>query len=119
MGWEIEATTEFRDWYWNLEARDAEAVSRVVEMLEMDGPALPFPYSSNVNGSRYGNIRELRVQSRGHPYRMLYAFDPRRHAILLLGGDKRGDSRWYERNVPRADALYAAYLDDLRKEGLI
>ncbi|MBV9110447.1 MAG: type II toxin-antitoxin system RelE/ParE family toxin [Gemmatimonadetes bacterium] len=88
-------------------------------MLEQDGPALGFPYSSDIAGSRYGNMRELRAQSRGRPLRVLYAFDPRRHAILLLGGDKTGDARWYERNVPRADALYSAYLDDLRKEGLI
>ena len=78
-----------------------------------------MPYSSDVKGSRHGNLRELRAQSRGHPFRMLYAFDPRRHAVILLGGDKTGDDRWYDRNVPRADRLYDEYVEALRKEGLL
>lgn len=64
-------------------------------------------------------MRELRAKHRGHPLRMLYAFDPRRTAIILLGGDKTGDDRWYEVNVPRADRLYDTYLEELRKEGLL
>jgi hypothetical protein len=49
----------------------------------------------------------------------LYAFDPRRSAILLLGGDKTGNDRWYEEHVPIADALYEKYLRELEREGLI
>jgi hypothetical protein len=64
-------------------------------------------------------MRELRVQHRGRPYRVLYAFDPRRVGILLLGGDKTGNDRWYEEFVPKADRLYASHLELLRKEGLI
>lgn len=64
-------------------------------------------------------MRELRIQHRGRPYRILYAFDPRRTAILLIGGGKTGDDRWYERLTPRADTIYDAYLDELRKEGLV
>jgi hypothetical protein len=64
-------------------------------------------------------MRELRVQHQGRPYRVLYAFDPRRAAILLLGGDKTGDNRWYEENVPKADALYDEHLRQLEQEGLI
>jgi hypothetical protein len=62
-------------------------------------------------------MRELRVQHGGRPLRVLYAFDPRRTAILLLGGDKTGSRRWYEQNVPRADALYGRHLRDLAREG--
>lgn len=119
MEWEVEVTDEFSAWYRNLVDSDRTAVGRVVEMLQQDGPALGMPYSSDVRSSRHGNMRELRVQSGGHPLRMLYAFDPRRTAIILLGGDKTGDGRWYERNVPRADRLYDVYLTELRKEGLI
>jgi hypothetical protein len=61
-------------------------------------------------------MRELRVQHRGHAVRVLYVFDPRRAAILLLGGDKTGDDRWYERNVPLADRVYDEYLKEI-KEG--
>ena len=64
-------------------------------------------------------MRELRTQHGGRPYRVLYAFDPRRCAILLIGGDKTGNDRWYAENVPVADRLYNEHLDALRKEGLI
>jgi len=64
-------------------------------------------------------MRELRVQSGGRPIRILYAFDPRRSAILLIGGDKSGDKRFYDRLIPVADSLYDTYLKELRKEGLI
>jgi hypothetical protein len=63
-------------------------------------------------------MRELRIQHKGRPLRVLYAFDPRRVAILLIGGDKTGDDRWYETFVPVADRLYERHLAQLRKEGL-
>lgn len=80
---------------------------------------MPFPYSSKIKSSRHGQLRELRVQYRGVPYRILYAFDPRRVAVLLIGGSKLGDERWYERFVPLADDLYDEHLEELRREGLI
>lgn len=55
----------------------------------------------------------------GRPFRTLYAFDPRRMAILLIGGDKTGDDRWYDVNVPIADRLYDQHLVQLRREGEI
>lgn len=75
-------------------------------LLEEKGPSLPFPFSSGINGSRHEHMRELRVQNRDNPLRIFYAFDPRRTAILLIGGDKTGQNRFYEEMVPRADALY-------------
>ena len=62
-------------------------------------------------------MRELRVQRGGRPYRILYAFDPRRSAILLLGGDKTGNDRWYEEHVPIADRLYDEHVAQLKREG--
>jgi hypothetical protein len=62
-------------------------------------------------------MRELRTQSAGKPLRTLYAFDPRRTAILLVGGDKTGDDRWYEKFVPVADRLYDQHLAELKEEG--
>ena len=64
-------------------------------------------------------MKELIVQHKGRPYRVLYAFDPRRCALLLIGGDKSGDAAWYERYVPIADRIYDEHLEALRKEGLI
>ena len=62
-------------------------------------------------------MRELRTQHAGRPFRTLYAFDPRRMAILLIGGDKTGNDRWYDVNVPMADRLYDQHLEQLRREG--
>ena len=64
-------------------------------------------------------MRELRIQHRGDPYRILYAFDPRRTSILLIGGNKRGNNRWYKEFIPIADRLYDEHLQQLRDEGLI
>ena len=61
-------------------------------------------------------LRELRVQSNGRPFRILYAFDPVRSAILLLGGDKSGDDHWYIRNIPIAERLYSEHLQELEQE---
>jgi hypothetical protein len=72
-----------------------------------------------VYGSKHANMKELRTQHQGRPLRTLFAFDPRRCAILLIGGDKTGDDRFYERMIPIADKLYDEHLAQLRKEGLI
>jgi hypothetical protein len=91
---------------------------RTIGLLEDRGPHLPFPHSSGVASSRHSHMRELRTQVHGRPFRTLYAFDPRRVAILLIAGDKTGDSRWYEVFVPRADDLYDEHLRILDEEGL-
>lgn len=64
-------------------------------------------------------MRELRIQRDGRPLRVFYAFDPRRTSILLIGGDKSGNDRFYQEYVPVADALYDEHLEELRREGLI
>ena len=82
------------------------------------GPTLGRPYADTIQGSRYANMKELRP--RGGTIRILFAFDPRRVAILLLGGDKRGQwHAWYDTAIPTADRLYGRYLDDLKREGLL
>lgn len=85
-------------------------------LLEARGPQLGHPHSSDIKGSRHGGMRELRIQHRGRPIRVLYAFDPRRTGILLLGGDKTGDDRWYDVNVPVADDLFDVHLEEIRRE---
>ncbi len=115
MPYEVEVSDEFRDWYEPLSEAEQDSVSRVVGLLEERGPALPFPYSSAIQGPRLSHMRELRIQHEGRPYRVLYAFDPKRAAYLLLGGDKTGDDRWYEVNVPKAEAIYAVHLKELEK----
>lgn len=108
---DVVATDEFANWYEALGADDQGAVARVVELLASRGVSLPFPYSSDIKGSRYA-MRELRAQSGGRPLRVFYAFDPRRDAVLLLGGDKTGmdDARFYREMVPQAERIWREYL---------
>ena len=119
MPWEVEYTDQFDVWWQELSERDQDAVTARVELLMEYGPNLPYPYSSDIRGARHGVMRELRAQSAGRPLRVLYAFDPRRTSILLIGGDKTGNDRFYEEYMPRADNLYDEHLRELRREGVI
>lgn len=119
MAYEVEFTDEFEQWYSTLDEATQDKIDVMVELLEEKGLSLPFPYSSGVKVSRHQHMRELRVQQKGEPYRILYAFDPRRIAVLLFGGCKKGNDRWYEENVPKADKLYDELLKELEDEGLI
>ena len=87
-----------------------------VILLQKIGPSLPRPHADLIHSSRHPNMKELRIQHSGNPYRVLFAFDPRRCAILLLGGDKTGNDRWYDVFVPMADALYDEHLGTLKSE---
>lgn len=115
--WEVEYTDEFGDWWCRLDEAEQESVDATVRLLESAGPWLGFPFSSKINGSKHAHMRELRIQHHGHPFRILYAFDPRRCAILLIGGDKTGDGRWYMHYIPVADRLYDEHLETLKQEG--
>ena len=119
MRWNVEYTNEFGDWWEALSEAQQEDISAVAQLLVEKGPQLPFPYSSGIEGSKHNHMRELRVQSGGNPIRIFYAFDPRRTAILLIGGDKTGNDRFYSEMIPVADRLYDEHLNELRKEGLI
>lgn len=116
MSWDVEYTNEFGVWWTGLTIAEQEDVAFVVRMLEQRGPQLSFPHSSKIESSKHAHMRELRVQHQGRPYRVLYTFDPRRSAILLIGGDKTGDDRWYDVHVPLADRLYDEHLAELADE---
>ena len=116
VAWEVEFTDEFEEWWGALsESEQGRADARVSLPMEQ-GPNLGFPFSSQVKTSRFPEMRELRAQAGGDPLRMLYAFDPRRTPILLVAGDKTGDDRWYEKNVPVADRLFERHLRTIEKE---
>ena len=119
MPWNVEFTDEFGRWYESQVDIVQDDIDRAVGLLEARGPQLPFPHSSGIERSRHPHMRELRVQSGGSPYRVFYAFDPRRTAILLVGGNKAGDDRFYDAMIPIADRLYDEYLVEIRREGLI
>lgn len=119
MEWEVEYTDEFEAWWIGLNEAEQIDVSAVVELLELKGPNLPHPYSSGIKDSKHSHMRELRIQHAGRPYRTLYAFDPRRSAILLIGGDKTGKKSWYDEHIPIADKLYDEHIQTLIDEKLL
>jgi len=110
--WDVNYTDEFGEWWAEQLLPVQEKLYKVVSLLEIHGPNLQFPYSSDIKGANLA-LRELRAQCNGRPYRILYAFDPLRSAVLLLGGDKTGDAHWYERMVPQAEKIYQEYLIEI------
>jgi len=115
MAWEIEFTDEFDLWWSCLIPEEQNSIADMVYLLNEFGPALSRPHADTIRGSRFPNLKELRVQHQGRPYRVLYAFDPRRVALLLIGGDKTGNNRWYEEFVPKADAIFEAHLREIKE----
>lgn len=113
----MEYTDEFEGWWSEISSDEQERITATVELLEEHGPGLRRPAVGAIESSRHPNMKELIPTT---SIRILFAFDPRRSAILLLGGDKRGNwDEWYDENVPLADDLYDEHLETLRKEGLI
>lgn len=126
MAWEVEFTNEFEEWWNRLTEDEQIELDAKVRLLEQHGPVLPRPHSDVIVTSKHANMKELRgkVIFRQHraELRVLYAFDPRRTAILLIGGDKTGNPRWYEEYVPIADQLFDDHLkqlerDEIKREG--
>ena len=115
--WEVEYTDEFLEWWVSLDEDEQDSVTSSIGLLEKRGPALDRPHADTLKGSRHANMKELRTQHQGRPLRTFYAFDPRRMAILLIGGDKTGDRRFYQRMIPLADRIFDKFLMELKKEG--
>ncbi len=111
--WNVEYTDEFGAWFEGLDEDDQDAVGAKVDLGEMIGSALGRPHADTVKGSSHPNMKELRVKR--HQIRVFYAFDPRRSAILLIGGAKEGDDRFYDRMIPIADALYDEHLSEITR----
>lgn len=116
--WEVEGTDEFVEWYRGLPNGLADAVDAAVELLMQLGPALGRPHADTLKGSRHANLKELRIGYRGDAYRVLFAFNPLRTAILLLAG-RKSDRKWYKRAIAMAEKLYERHLEELKREGLL
>jgi hypothetical protein len=117
MQWEVEFTNEFGIWWDGLNEDEQDSIRIAVGVLGQRGPSLGRPHVDSVKNSKFSNMKELRAQHAGEPYRILFAFDPRRAAILLIGGNKVGNNRWYREFVPKADDLYEDHLRTLKREG--
>lgn len=118
--WSVEGTDEFAVWYNTLTPEQQDALAGRIELLEQRGPDLKRPTVGEIRSSRHApQMKELRVSEAGQ-LRVLFTFDPRRTAILLLGGNKAGRwEEWYRTAISEADRLYDEYLEELRADGLI
>lgn len=117
MAWNVKATEEYAAWFTALIKDDlasATQVAQAVAALREEGPALGRPLVDRIQGSRLHHLKELRPGSAGRSeIRVLFAFDPARSALLLLGGDKAGNwQRWYRENIPLAERLYLEYTEE-------
>ena len=116
MEWLVEFTDEFEIWWNSLSEDEQVAINNKVHMLEHFGPVLPRPHADVITSSKHANMKELRSKVDERQLRVLYAFDPRRAALLLIGGDKTGNPEWYEQFVPLADRLFDEHLREIAKE---
>lgn len=116
MAWEVDYTANFAVWWNSLSEDEQEEIAAKVELLEERGPALPRPHADVIVSSRHSNMKELRGKVNERHLRVLFAFDPRRTALLLIGGDKTDNPRWYEEFVPIADDLFDRHLRALERK---
>lgn len=116
MTWEVEYTDQFGAWWLTVTASEQSMLDATVTLLTRHGPTLGRPSVDTIKGSKHPNMKELRP--RGSNLRVLFAFDPHRVAILLIGGDKTGRwQEWYDAMIPVADALYDEHLREIQQEG--
>jgi hypothetical protein len=115
MEWDVQFDDDFAVWLAGLEASLRAEIIAYANLLRHHGPQLGRPYVDTLEDSDFANMKELRVQYRGNPWRVLFAFDPRRVAILLVGGNKRGDKRWYKKHLPIADERFRRHLKRLEE----
>ncbi len=106
------------DWLLSVDEETYDLIAAALAILKEHGPGLGRPLVDTIVGSRHGNMKELRPGSSGRSeVRILFVFDPRRRAILLVAGDKQGAwSRWYRTHIPIADDRYDAHLEKLKKQ---
>lgn len=119
MAWEISLHPEVERWFLELcedDPESADGIADAIEQLALEGPKARRPLVDRIKGSRYHNMKELRPPSAGGTeIRLLFAFDPAREAIFLVGGDKAGNwDQWYRTAVPLADERYTQHLITLK-----
>ncbi len=116
MEWTVLFDDDFAEWLDTLSESLRRKILGHVELLETLGPNLGRPRVDVVKGSAYPNMKELRVQYKGSPWRILFAFDTQRNAVLLIGGNKTGNERWYAESIPTADQRFRRHLESLKNE---
>ncbi len=108
--WEIKQSADFQAWFLALPDYAKEKIIMGVEILSNISPSLGRPWVDTIKGSKLKNLKELRIDVKQNVFRILFIFDPKRIGILLVGGDKRGQKRFYETIIPLAENIYDSYL---------
>lgn len=111
--WKVYRTQEFKDWFDQLDLKLKEAILKDILILSTYGPSLSRPYVDTLKGSKYSNLKELRTKIKGNYFRIIFAFDPERDIILLVGGDKSNDKKFYTKMILKAELLFTEHLKDL------
>ena len=115
--WDVITTDRFVEWFEGMDDTDRANIIAGMLLLQEKGSSLPRPYADTIEGSKFSNMKELRIQSKGNPLRVFFAFDPRRQAVLLCAGDKTGnEKRFYKVMIPLADKEYQLHLNRLEAE---
>lgn len=114
--WTVIFTTRFDQWFDEQDEDTQEKILADLSNLETYGPKLSRPYADTVNGSKYSNMKELRIQHDGRPMRAFFAFDPIRRAIILCAGDKSNDKRFYKTMIRIADEEFSAHLTMMEED---
>ncbi len=115
--WAIKTTDRFDHWFCLLNDNDRASVLSMLLVLQEKGPGLSRPYADTLKGSRYSNMKELRIQCHGDPIRVFFAFDPTRTGIVLCGGNKGGnEKRFYDEMIPVADRELTHWLNLLKQK---
>ena len=119
MVWDVAFVDEFDAEVDELDAATQDELYAAASLLEQRGPQLGRPYVDTLKGSRYLNMKELRFRASGGVWRVAFAFDPDRRAILLVAGDKAGvqETRFYKRLIATADARFDRHLQRRRRHG--
>ena len=115
--WTVVTVETFDSWFLALSEHEQTDVLAYIKLLEIKGANLGRPYVDTVKGANHiKHLKELRVQHKGTPYRVFFAFDPKRQAVLLCGGDKTGNKRFYKKMIPIAEKAFLQYLSESSNE---
>ena len=110
MPWTLVFVPEFEEWLFEQEDQLQDNIYRHLKLLEEFGPLLGRPKVDTLSGSRLNNLKELRLNHKGMPIRIIFLFDEIQKGIILSGGNKANNSKWYVKNIPLAEKRYTKYL---------
>lgn len=108
---------EFTEWILSLSKDERTSILAGMALLEEYGYQLKRPYADTITDSKFTNLKELRIQHAGNAYRAFFIFDPTRQAVVLCGGQKTNEKRFYKEMIPLAEKIYQRYLDNLANDG--